>query len=65
MTLELKVDGMMCGGCEGSVTNVVEKISGVTSVKASHSEKKVTVEGDGVDAEAVKEAIVKAGFKIM
>lgn len=62
MPTELKVTGMMCGGCTGSVENAVGKLDGVTSVKAVWEENKVTVEGG--DTDAVKAAITKAGFKV-
>eukprot|EP00316_Scyphosphaera_apsteinii_P013819 CAMPEP_0119306644 /NCGR_PEP_ID=MMETSP1333-20130426/7348_1 /TAXON_ID=418940 /ORGANISM="Scyphosphaera apsteinii, Strain RCC1455" /LENGTH=67 /DNA_ID=CAMNT_0007309997 /DNA_START=94 /DNA_END=297 /DNA_ORIENTATION=+ len=60
----LNVEGMMCEGCEGSITNVVKKIPKVVNVTANHAEKKVTCTGDGFDINLIKEAITKAGFDI-
>mmetsp|Transcript_31781 Transcript_31781/g.77216 ORF Transcript_31781/g.77216 Transcript_31781/m.77216 type:complete len:93 (-) Transcript_31781:326-604(-) len=37
----LKVTGMSCEGCSGSINNVVGKIDGVTSVNADHDNDKV------------------------
>ena len=62
---ELKVTGMMCEGCTGSVENVVAKVSNVSSVKAEFAPAdKVTVAGEGYDIEEVKAAITKAGFTV-
>ena len=63
----IPVDGMSCEGCSGSIDTVVGKLDFVTSVKADHIAKNVTVEGD-LTAEqlaAVKAAITKAGFDVM
>ena len=61
-----KVEGMMCGGCTGSVEAVVKKIDGVAEVKANHKDEdppnQVTVKGD-YDLDAIKAAIKKAGFE--
>mgnify|MGYP003339322765 CR=1 FL=1 len=42
----IPVDGMSCEGCSGSIDTVVGKLDFVTSVKADHIAKNVTVEGD-------------------
>jgi copper chaperone len=62
-SLELDVDGMMCGGCENSVQKVVSGIPGVVEVKADHKSKKVVVVGD-VDKEVVAQAITDAGYTV-
>eukprot|EP00308_Calcidiscus_leptoporus_P014864 CAMPEP_0119359420 /NCGR_PEP_ID=MMETSP1334-20130426/7309_1 /TAXON_ID=127549 /ORGANISM="Calcidiscus leptoporus, Strain RCC1130" /LENGTH=70 /DNA_ID=CAMNT_0007374089 /DNA_START=72 /DNA_END=284 /DNA_ORIENTATION=- len=68
MTIELDVEGMACGGCSGSVKNVIEKLEGVESVVAHHAKmdnpNKVFVEGS-VEEAAVVEAIKKAGFNVV
>ena len=61
--VELSVSGMMCGGCEGSVKKILE-LHGVANPTASHEEKKVTFDHDGADVEAIKAAIVKAGYTV-
>jgi len=64
-TLVLTVTGMSCGGCSGSVENVVKKVPGVAEVKAEFQPtNKVTVTGEDYDTMAIKEAIEKAGFKV-
>ena len=43
---EIKVTGMMCGGCTGSVNSVVGKVDGVEKVDAKHTpDDKVLVPG--------------------
>jgi len=59
----LKVTGMSCEGCSGSINNVVGKIDGVTSVNADHDNDKVTINGT-FELAQVKEAITKAGFTV-
>lgn len=64
MPIVLKVEGMSCGGCSGSVNTVVGKIEGVDSVVADHDANSVTIEGNP-DMEVVKAAITKAGFEVI
>lgn len=42
-TLELKVTGMTCGGCENAVKRAVSRLEGVESVSASHVTQTVEV----------------------
>ena len=35
--LKLKINGMMCGGCENRVKNALSEIDGVESVEADHN----------------------------
>ena len=64
MPTVLKVEGMSCGGCSGSVNTVVGKIAGVEKVVADHDANIVTIEGEP-DMDAVKDAITKAGFDVV
>ena len=60
----LKVDGMMCSGCENRVQNALKTIKGVKEVKASHEEKKVqiTLKQD-IDEQILKDKIVELGYE--
>eukprot|EP00310_Coccolithus_braarudii_P013966 CAMPEP_0183347224 /NCGR_PEP_ID=MMETSP0164_2-20130417/12109_1 /TAXON_ID=221442 /ORGANISM="Coccolithus pelagicus ssp braarudi, Strain PLY182g" /LENGTH=69 /DNA_ID=CAMNT_0025518615 /DNA_START=51 /DNA_END=260 /DNA_ORIENTATION=+ len=61
----LTVTGMSCGGCSGSVNKVVGKVNGVATVNAEHQPiNKVTVTGEDFDEEAVRAAIIGAGFTV-
>lgn len=64
-TIELSVQGMSCGGCENSVKVAVGDIAGVGSVEADHESGRVTVTSNGTaDVDAIKAAIVEAGFVV-
>ncbi|MFO1417615.1 MAG: heavy-metal-associated domain-containing protein [Methylotetracoccus sp.] len=65
-SIQFKVQGMKCGGCESSVKEAVSACAGVVSVKASHKEQTVDVEYDAAaaDLDAVRKAISDKGFTI-
>ena len=65
-TVELKVHGMKCGGCENNVKEAVSACPGVKTVSASHKESRVEVEYDEVSADlaAIRKAIVDRGFAV-
>ena len=53
----------MCGGCEKSVTKVVEN-NGGSGVAASHQDGTVTFEAADADMAKIKAAIATAGFTV-
>ena len=59
----IKVEGMMCGGCENRIQNAVTEISGIESVIASHEEGtvKIVLNSD-IDINIIKETIEDLGF---
>lgn len=62
----LKVDGMMCAGCEKRVENVVSKIENIQSVKADHENGKVTIQVNGIaDIKKIKSAIEDLDYKVI
>ena len=62
----LKVNGMMCGGCENRVKNAVQNIDGVESVRADHNTGKVTVtSNDEVLENTIKNKIEDLGFEVV
>lgn len=63
-TLELRVDGMKCGGCEATVRDAVAATGTFASVEADHTTGTVRVTGDVIDGSAVRSAIVGAGFTV-
>jgi len=65
--IELKVEGMTCGGCSSSVEKALNGKDGVAQVSASHEEDKVSVDFDpSVIAQAsIEEAIEDAGFDVI
>ena len=62
----LKVEGMVCEGCEARVQNVLKNIDGVEEVIANHNEKTVKiVASQSVDENILKEAIEDLGFEVI
>jgi copper chaperone CopZ len=60
------VSGMSCGHCEAAVEKAVKDVAGVKKAKASHALNRVEVSfGDVLDAEAVRKAIVGAGYEVV
>lgn len=63
--LIIRVEGMVCSGCENRVKNAVEQIEGVEKVVASHKEGIVTVTlNQDIDKEIIKDRIEDIGFKV-
>ena len=66
MEKTLKVKGMMCPHCEARVKKVVEKIPGVESAVASHTEGTVVITmTEDVDLAVIKEAIEDQDYKVI
>lgn len=59
----IKVDGMTCNHCKANVESNLEKLSFVTSAKVNLTEKTVTLEGDNIEIDLVKETIDSLGYK--
>ena len=59
------VNGMTCVGCEVTLEQNISKIEGVVSVKASHTEKKATIEFDSTktDIKTITKTIKETGYK--
>lgn len=61
----IKVEGMVCGGCENRVQNALKTIEGVENVVANHTKGTVRVTSkDGVEVETMKEKIEDIGFEV-
>ena len=62
----LKVNGMMCGGCENRIKNAIKNINGVENVTADHNTGKVIVISDNeVSTEIIKEALEDIGYEVV
>lgn len=63
----LNVNGMNCAHCEKAVMDAVLELDGVSEVKASAPEKKVTVIFDEtkVTIKAIAAAIEEEGFEVI
>jgi copper chaperone CopZ len=62
--MSIPVKGMHCEGCEGAICGKVEKIEGVTAVKASHVDEAVVVTAPPEQRAAIEAAIKKLGYTI-
>lgn len=61
----IKVEGMVCGGCENRVQNALKTIEGVENVVANHMTGTVTVTSKSeVKESVIKEKIEDIGFKV-
>ena len=61
----LKVEGMVCNGCENRVQNALKTIEGVENVVADHTTGTVTINAkEGISKEVLKEKIEDIGFEV-
>ena len=62
----LKVNGMMCEGCENRVKNSLKNIEGVKEVTADHNTGNVTVNANNeVSKELIIETIEDIGYEVV
>ena len=61
-TVNLNVEGMHCPKCVARVTEALEGVEGVTNVQVSLEDNAATVEGHGIDAQALVAAIEAIDF---
>ena len=65
-TLNLTVDGMMCGGCSARLQRVLEALPQVESCKADHVTRAVElVLKEDLSLDAIAKAVEVAGFKVV
>ena len=64
METVIKVNGMMCPHCKARVESVCQAVEGVQSAVVDLAEKNVTVCGNA-DVEALKAAIINAGYEVV
>ncbi len=63
--IKLKINGMMCVGCENRVKSAVSLIEGVEKVDADHNTGIVTVTSkEDLDISKIKEKIIDIGYEI-
>ena len=63
--INIKVDGMVCNGCENRVQNALKTIEGIEDVKANYKDGtvKVTAKNE-ISENVIKEKIEDIGFEI-
>jgi copper chaperone len=57
------VPDMSCGHCKAAVSAELQEIAGVESVAVDLDTKLVVVRGDRLDDQALRAAIVQAGYR--
>jgi len=64
--VEIRVEGMTCGGCVNSIQNALTNRDGVTSAAADLDSSMVTIEFDSgiIQKEAIEKVITDAGFSV-
>ena len=61
----LKVNGMVCGGCENRVKNALNQIEGISNVEADYNTGIVKVtSSENVKKEEMEEIIEDIGFEV-
>jgi len=63
----IKINGMMCNGCEETVVNAVKTVEGVESASASHEQGTATISYDSekTDPLFINMAINNTHYKIV
>jgi len=61
--LTLEVPDMSCGHCVSAVSTAVGEVAGVSNVDVDLATKRVEVEGEGLEASVIAEAIRGSGYE--
>ncbi len=66
MEKTIKIEGMMCGHCEGRVKKTLEDITQVTEAVVSHTEGTAVVKlAEAVDNDVLKKAVEDQGYTVL
>ncbi len=60
--IRLSINGMACAGCVTAVEDALKAVPGVTSAVVNLGERTALIEGEGLDADSLIEAVRKAGY---
>jgi len=64
--LKLTIEGMHCAACASNTENSLKKVKGVKEISVSALTHKAIIEAeDDVDQEELKQAVSKAGYKVV
>lgn len=59
------IEGMSCGHCVMRVRKALEETPGVTTADVNLLDGKASVEGDNLDANLLRGAVIKAGYTVV
>lgn len=64
--LRIKINGMVCEGCENRVKTALSEITGIESVDADHNTGIVIIKSEkDLEVDQIKEKITDLGFEII
>ena len=61
-TQTIHADKIKCGGCAAAIREALGKLPGVAQVEVDVATGAVTVQGEGLDPEALRSALQAAGY---
>ena len=65
-TINMKVEGMHCGGCSGRLVRMMEALPQVESCQANHEDKSVVLNlKEDMSNEAISDALAKGKFSVI
>ncbi len=65
-TVNMKVEGMHCGGCSGRLVRMMEALPQVESCQANHEDKSVVLNlKEEMTHDEIKEALAKGNFEVI
>lgn len=67
VTVELKIEGMTCTGCEGTIETNVLALEGISSVEAVHTSGSAHISSEVslLDTTLIKETIESSGYQVV
>lgn len=61
----LKIEGMSCNNCVAHVTEALESVTGVASVKVNLKKGEAVVKSNDASLETMSQAVATAGYKVV
>lgn len=61
----IKIEGRKCENCSAHVKEALEALDSNLDVKISLFRKQASVEGENLDDDKLREAVEKAGYKVL
>ena len=61
--MEITVKGMTCNHCKATVENNVGALDGISHAEANLSTEKLTISGENIDLDKVREKVESLGYK--
>jgi copper chaperone CopZ len=62
---KIKTEGMTCNHCKANVETNLQKLSFLKDAEVDLNEKSVSLQGDDIDMEKVKETVESLGYKFV